>query len=102
MKLHESPGIELPIFLIGTKADRKGEVEVKRNEAEEIAAKFSLPYYETSSKDNTGIAQAIEDMTTIMITKFGTESEYSNYTPTSGTTIDSKNSSGKQSEECVC
>jgi hypothetical protein len=47
-----------------------GERRVSREDAEKVAKQFSLPYFETSSKDNVGIENAIESLIPQMIAAF--------------------------------
>lgn len=51
---------DIDILLIGNKADLPR--QVSREEAQALADKFNIKYYETSAKENQNVAKAFEDL----------------------------------------
>lgn len=70
VRTHQAPGVSLPCVLIGTKSDMIDERKVSFEDATKIAQKFGLQYFETSSKDDVGISQAVESLLPLMIEHF--------------------------------
>lgn len=48
------------IILIGNKADLPDQREVNEQQAQELAAKYSIPYFETSAATGQNVEQAVE------------------------------------------
>ncbi|KAG6819586.1 hypothetical protein H0H93_010470 [Arthromyces matolae] len=53
---------EVPIVVVGTKLDLVSEREVQRSTISTLAARWSLPFYETSAKKNWHITEVFEDL----------------------------------------
>ena len=53
--------------MIGNKIDMKNEVHVDRNEAQQIAEKHGILYFETSAKDSTNLDLAMKTLITNII-----------------------------------
>ena len=53
---------QIPMVLVGTKADLTSDREVSRETMQALADKWSIPYYETSAKRNWGILNVFEDI----------------------------------------
>ncbi|ELU40468.1 Ras domain-containing protein [Rhizoctonia solani AG-1 IA] len=68
---------QIPMVLVGTKADLAPDREVSRETMQALADKWSIPYYETSAKRNWGVSNVFEDIVRQMRSK-GMD------TPTSG------------------
>ena len=54
---------EIDILLIGNKADLPR--QVSREDAQALADKFNIKYYETSAKENENVSKAFEDLAEI-------------------------------------
>jgi len=46
---------EVPMILVGNKADLEAHREVQKSEGEALAKKFKIPFYETSAKDGRNV-----------------------------------------------
>ncbi|KAG8688219.1 Ras- protein rsr1 [Ceratobasidium sp. 423] len=53
---------QIPMVLVGTKADLASDREVSRETMQALADKWCIPYYETSAKRNWGISNVFEDI----------------------------------------
>ncbi|CAE6518897.1 unnamed protein product [Rhizoctonia solani] len=53
---------QIPMVLVGTKADLVSDREVARETMQALADKWSIPYYETSAKRNWGVSSVFEDI----------------------------------------
>ena len=58
------------IFLVGNKIDLKEKRSVSKDEAEEIANKFKIIYFETSAKDSINIDKLFLDSTITYLEKY--------------------------------
>ncbi|KAJ2313608.1 GTP-binding protein, partial [Coemansia sp. RSA 2705] len=57
-KILDMSGAEtVAMVLVGNKSDLRGDRQVSKAEAEQVAAKFGCPYVETSAKENLNIDQ---------------------------------------------
>lgn len=52
----------IPMVLVGTKADLGPDREVSRETMQALADKWRVPYYETSAKRNWGVDAVFEDV----------------------------------------
>lgn len=56
----------LPMIVVGNKIDLRdpnsGDDGVSRGEGQEFASKYQSPYFETSAKDNSGVAEAFQTL----------------------------------------
>lgn len=59
----------LSLVLVGNKADLHTERQVSREEAEELARRLKVQYFETSAKEGTGVETAFVALCTDMIAK---------------------------------
>ncbi|KAJ1307428.1 hypothetical protein OPQ81_001530 [Rhizoctonia solani] len=53
---------QIPMVLVGTKADLASDREVSRETMQALADKWNIPYYETSAKRNWGVSNVFEDI----------------------------------------
>jgi GTPase SAR1 family protein len=53
---------QIPMVLVGTKADLAQDREVSRETMQALADKWNIPYYETSAKRNWGVSNVFEDI----------------------------------------
>ena len=66
---------EFPIVLVGNKYDLEEDRVISKEEGEELAKKYRLPFYETSNKDNINIEESCLDLINKVIIENGKESE---------------------------
>jgi small GTP-binding protein len=60
-KLRELSG-NIPFIIVGNKVDKKHERKVSFQEANELAKKYNVEYYETSAKSNENVEEAFESL----------------------------------------
>ena len=60
IRKHKDEGF--PIVLVGNKYDLEEDRVISKEEGEELAKKYGLPFYETSSKDNINIEESCLDL----------------------------------------
>ncbi|EIN04909.1 hypothetical protein PUNSTDRAFT_92355 [Punctularia strigosozonata HHB-11173 SS5] len=65
---------KVPIVVVGTKLDLVNEREVPRSTIQELAARWGLPFYETSAKRNWQISTPFEDLVRQMLSRYPVES----------------------------
>lgn len=56
-------------MLVGNKIDNESKRQVSREEGEELAAHFNMPFLETSAKATTNVEEAFVTMTKEIMTK---------------------------------
>jgi len=56
-------------MLVGNKSDMESRRQVSREEGEELAAHFNMPFLETSAKATTNVEEAFVTMTKEIMTK---------------------------------
>ena len=49
-------------IMVGNKIDLKDERKISKKEAEELAAKYQMKYYEVSAKQNIGLSECLETL----------------------------------------
>ncbi|KAH8117724.1 small GTPase superfamily [Phellopilus nigrolimitatus] len=54
--------MKVPIVIVGTKSDLTAEREVERDMIQTFAARWELPFYETSAKKNWHVNDVFEDL----------------------------------------
>jgi small GTP-binding protein len=78
--------------IIANKIDMVNHRVVSREEGENLAKSFNLPYFETSAKDDNGVSSAFEFMTEKILTTIKSSSDYIANKNTSVLTSDKKES----------
>jgi len=73
IRKHKDEGF--PIVLVGNKYDLEEDRVISKEEGEELAKKYGLPFYETSNKDNINIEESCLDLINKVIIENGKESE---------------------------
>jgi len=63
----------IPIVVVGTKLDLVNEREVHRNSIQNLASRWGMPFYETSSKRNWHISEVFEDLVRQMRARYPSE-----------------------------
>ncbi len=63
--------IEIPIVLVGTKSDLHENRQVPREELEELANSWGVPYIETSSKADVNILESVQTVLKYVKPKYG-------------------------------
>ncbi|KAI0049002.1 hypothetical protein FA95DRAFT_1490063 [Auriscalpium vulgare] len=63
----------VPIVLVGTKLDLANEREVERAALEDIAARWGVPFYETSAKRDWNVHDVFEDLVRQMRLRYPTD-----------------------------
>jgi len=58
---------EIPIIVVGTKADLDGEREVSRRSTQQFSNQWNLPFTETSAKRDIGVAVAFNELAKRML-----------------------------------
>eukprot|EP01097_Dermamoeba_algensis_P009309 TRINITY_DN6528_c0_g1_i2.p1 TRINITY_DN6528_c0_g1~~TRINITY_DN6528_c0_g1_i2.p1 ORF type:complete len:196 (+),score=33.97 TRINITY_DN6528_c0_g1_i2:119-706(+) len=72
LRIKDCEGNEIPIILVGNKADLEDQREVTKEEANQLVEKFKiLKYIETSARSNLNVKEVFEEVTRMVITKFG-------------------------------
>ena len=61
----------LSLVLFGNKCDKKEEIQVKKEEIEEMKQKYNIRYYETSAKDGTNVQKIFEYLAKIVLKSRG-------------------------------
>ena len=56
--INEEKGKDFPMILIGNKIDLENEREIKKEEAEELAEKYGMEFFEISNKEGINIEKA--------------------------------------------
>lgn len=64
----------MPIVVVGTKLDLVNEREVNKNTIQNLATRWSLPFYETSAKRNWHVNDVFEDLLRQMRIQYPEES----------------------------
>ena len=91
--INENSGSKMSIVLIATKCDLKEDRKITKEEGEELAKKFGLHFYETSSKNNINIKEAFYDIANQVIEKDKGKKIFDD-------TVDLKNKKDKKKECC--
>ena len=91
--INENSGSKMSIVLIATKCDLKEDRKITKEEGEELAKKFGLHFYETSSKNNINIKEAFYDIDNQVIEKNKRKKIFDD-------TVDLKNKKDKKKECC--
>ncbi|TRM64910.1 small GTPase superfamily [Schizophyllum amplum] len=66
---------DIPIVVVGTKLDLASEREVQKDAIQSLAAKWGLPFYETSAKRNWHVADVFEDLVRQMRQRYPADPE---------------------------
>lgn len=73
LDIRATEGEGVPMILVGNKADRKLDRIVSVEQGRSKADEMRLPYYETSARDGTGVADAFEALiTSVVLQQFPT------------------------------
>ena len=67
--IKEAAGEKISVILIGNKCDLEKEREVSKEEGEEKAKQFNLPFYETSCKEGININEVFETLAEDILSK---------------------------------
>ena len=67
--IKEAAGEKISVFLIGNKCDLEKEREVSKEEGEEKAKQYNLPFFETSCKEGINITQVFEKLAEEILSK---------------------------------
>jgi len=71
-----SCGLQVPLILVGSKCDLEAEREVAKAEGQELANKWSCPFFETSAKTSVNVEEVFTEL--VRIVKIFKEREGSN------------------------
>ena len=66
---------DIPIVVVGTKLDLPSEREVQKDAMQSLAAKWGLPFYETSAKRNWHVVDVFEDLVRQMRLRYPVDPE---------------------------
>eukprot|EP01098_Paradermamoeba_levis_P011245 TRINITY_DN4811_c0_g1_i1.p1 TRINITY_DN4811_c0_g1~~TRINITY_DN4811_c0_g1_i1.p1 ORF type:complete len:189 (-),score=40.79 TRINITY_DN4811_c0_g1_i1:339-905(-) len=75
LRIKDSDAKDIPMVLVGNKADLEEQREVTTDQGNQLAAKFSCKYVETSAKLNKNVKEVFEDMTRLVMKKFAPKEE---------------------------
>ena len=62
VNIRKAKAEEFPVVLVGNKCDLEEKREISKEEGEDLAKKYGLPFYETSNKDNINIEESCLDL----------------------------------------
>eukprot|EP01097_Dermamoeba_algensis_P003495 TRINITY_DN241_c0_g2_i1.p1 TRINITY_DN241_c0_g2~~TRINITY_DN241_c0_g2_i1.p1 ORF type:complete len:196 (+),score=33.81 TRINITY_DN241_c0_g2_i1:65-652(+) len=70
LRIKDCDGSEIPIILVGNKADLEEQRDVSKAEATQLIEKFKISkYVETSAKNNMNVKEVFEDVTRMIVSK---------------------------------
>ncbi len=59
-QINENSQLNISKILVGNKCDKEKERVIKREDAEELAKKYDIKYFETSAKTNEGVTEVFK------------------------------------------
>ncbi len=71
--IKEQKGEDLPVVIVGTKADLDHERQISRIDAYLAAGEYEFPYIETSAKEGTNIEDALTRLAQLIYDRYGSK-----------------------------